>query len=250
MAVAVRLAETVLNLDAGKFEAYGYSTVIGSADGKAIGIDRIRELDRFLSLKVPASSELNRAVIIENSHLLTLEAQNAVLKLLEEPPEGTILILTADRSQSLLPTIRSRTQIIQLNRPDQDQLSSFFIKKNKQVANIEKAYSISGGLPGLMSVMLDEEEHPLTSATEWARKLLSQPAYEKLLSVDELSKDKDLATNITFILKQMAHVSLQNSSGKSAGRWESILKASYEANEYLNSNANTKLTLTKLMLAL
>jgi len=55
---------------------------------------------------------------------------------------------------------------------------------------------------------------------------------------------------VTFILKQMAHVSLQTVTGKTAERWQAILKASYEASEGLSGNPNAKLTLTKLMLSL
>lgn len=250
LSVANNIAETVLGLEASKLDSYGYAKTLSSVEGKAIGIDSIRELERFLSLKVPIDKDYNRSVIIEDSHNLTLEAQNALLKLLEEPPEGTILILTTNHSQSLLPTIRSRAQIINLTRPDEAQTKGYFSDQDFDAAKIKQAYSISGGLPGLMSSMLGDEEHPLSSATEWARKLLGQTPYERLLSVDELSKQRELSIDITFILKQMAHVSLQAASGKTAKRWEGILKASYEASEGLNSTANAKLTLTKLMMSL
>ena len=56
----------------------------------------------------------SKAVIIEDAHLLTTEAQNALLKVLEEPPAHTILILGSDTKEALLPTILSRCQIIEL----------------------------------------------------------------------------------------------------------------------------------------
>ncbi len=250
LSLANNLAEVVLKLESGKLETYGYAKHVEPLDGKAISIDEVRELERFLSLKVPVDKEFNRAVIIQDAQYLSLEAQNALLKLLEEPPEGTIIILTTNHSQSLLPTIRSRAQTISLTRPEGVQLKSFFSDQDHADAKILQAYSVSGGLPGLMSSMLNDEEHPLSAATDWARKLLAHTAYERLLSVDELSKQRELAQGITFILKQMAHVSLQSASGKSATKWRSILKASYEANEGLSGNGNAKLILTKLMLSI
>lgn len=250
MTMAISLAESVLALEKNRLNTYGYAKTLSPVDDKAIGIDVIRELEMFLSLKVPIDRAINRTVIIENSHKLTVEAQNALLKLLEEPPKGTVIILTANHSQLLLPTIRSRVQTINLTKPDKDEINTYFSDQKYQSDEIQRAYSVSGGLPGLMSSMLGDEEHPLTKATEWARKLLAQNLYERLLVVDELSKQRQLALDTTYILKQMAHVSLQTASGKSAHRWRSILKASYEANEGLSGNGNAKLILTKLMLSI
>lgn len=250
MTMAISLAESVLALEKNRLNTYGYSKTLSPVDDKAIGIDVIRELEQFLSLKVPIDRAINRTVIIENSHKLTVEAQNALLKLLEEPPLGTVIILTASHSQSLLPTIRSRVQTINLAKPEKQQIDTYFSGQKYQSDDIRRAYSVSGGLPGLMSSMLGDEEHPLTVSTEWARKLLAQTLYERLLVVDELSKQRQLAVDTTYILKQMAHVSLQTASGKSAIKWRSILKASYDANEGLSGNGNAKLILTKLMLSI
>src|SRR5579884_1452927 len=92
--LAIDLAEKLLELPPGKFQDYPYKMQLSSIEGKAIGIEDVRSLEHFLSLKVPRRNQFNRTVIIEDAHLLTLEAQNALLKTLEEPPEASILILT------------------------------------------------------------------------------------------------------------------------------------------------------------
>jgi hypothetical protein len=66
--------------------------------------------------------------------------------------------------------------------------------------------------------------------------------------VDELAKQKQLAQDTTFILQQMARLSLQSATGQGAKKWQRILKASYEAAEQLNQSAQPKLCLTNLML--
>jgi DNA polymerase III delta prime subunit len=68
-----------------------YTKIIRPVDGKQISIESIRDLEHFLSLKVPSYNAVNRVAIIEDGHLLTSQAQNALLKTLEEPPIGTVI---------------------------------------------------------------------------------------------------------------------------------------------------------------
>jgi hypothetical protein len=83
-----------------------------------------------------------------------------------------------------------------------------------------------------------------------ARRLLSATTYERLLMVDELTKQKQLAQDTVFILQQMARLSLQSAAGQAASKWQRILKASYEVAEELQQSAQPKLCLTNLMLNL
>jgi hypothetical protein len=100
-----------------------------------------------------------------------------------------------------------------------------------------------------MSALLEQTEHPLLFATQQARQLLSQSAYERLLSVDELSKQRQLALDTMFILQQMAHVSLQSAAGETADKWQAVQAASYQAAEALAASAQPKLALANLMLS-
>jgi DNA polymerase III delta prime subunit len=76
-------------------------------DGKSsISIDQVHLLQQELSLQVSTSEK--RTIIIEPAHALTLPAQQALLKTLEEPPRHTQIILVTDTPHMLLPTILSR----------------------------------------------------------------------------------------------------------------------------------------------
>lgn len=248
--LATRLAETVLQISTGSFEGHPYTMLIAPEDGKAISIESARQLEQFLALKVPGKTAHDRAVIIEDAHLLTTEAQNALLKTLEEPPEGTVLILTAGHEQSLLPTIRSRVQLIPVGRLEREHLEAHFVNQAFDEETVARAYAISGGLPGLMNALLHESEHPLVLATDCARQLLTRPAYERLTMVDELAKQRVLALGTTIILQQMARLSLQTATGQAAKKWQTVLTAGYEAEEALLGNVQAKLALTKLALNL
>jgi len=78
-----------------------------------IGIAVVRELIQKASLKPYRSDE--KVIIIEEAQTITPEAQNALLKTLEEPPDNTIIILLVSTNRdSLLPTVISRCKIIEL----------------------------------------------------------------------------------------------------------------------------------------
>ena len=77
---------------------------------KSIGIAEVRKLTQQIILKPYAGGD--RMVIINSMDKATPEAGNALLKLLEEPPEHTYIILTCNNINKLLPTITSRCQII------------------------------------------------------------------------------------------------------------------------------------------
>jgi hypothetical protein len=76
------------------------------------GIETVRQIKQSIA-RTPFSSE-NNVIIIHEAQRLTLEAQNALLKSLEEPPEKTLIILTAPSLEGLLPTVLSRCQIRRL----------------------------------------------------------------------------------------------------------------------------------------
>lgn len=78
----------------------------------SISIAQVRDLEKKLSLKPYVA--LLKIAFIHEAEKLTLPAQNALLKTLEEPPGNSLIILTAPQASFLLPTIVSRCQIIRL----------------------------------------------------------------------------------------------------------------------------------------
>lgn len=78
-----------------------------------ITVDEIRRLSRFLSLT--AHDGGYRVVIVDPADDLNISAANALLKSLEEPPPRTVFVLIAHSPGALLPTIRSRCQVVRLH---------------------------------------------------------------------------------------------------------------------------------------
>lgn len=95
--------------------------------GAAIKIDQIREVNRRLALK--AHEAALRFVVIRNAEKMNTEAGNALLKMLEEPPEKTIFILISRQASDLLPTVVSRCRHIRFNPVSVASLSRFLTEK-------------------------------------------------------------------------------------------------------------------------
>jgi hypothetical protein len=248
--LAALVAQELLSLPGNTLDAYPYFLNIEPEAGKALSIEQIRQLEHFLSLRVPQPTLINRVAIIQDGHTMTTEAQNALLKRLEEPPEGTTIIITAARPDALLPTIRSRMQHIHVTLPGADTVKAYFLALQYAPDSLDKAYVIAGGLPGLLQSLLDETEHPLLLATQTARQLLQQTLYERLLVVDEMAKQRELSYDTLFILSQMADISLKVSNEHNAARWRKILSAAYLAASALEESGQPKLVLTNLMVNL
>ncbi|MCG2685999.1 hypothetical protein L6258_01350 [Candidatus Parcubacteria bacterium] len=86
--------------------------ILERGEKTTIGIDQVRDLGKFLSRKPFAAPQ--KAGIIPEAGDLTTEAQNALLKTLEEPPAHSQIILTTRGAAALLPTVVSRCQVLEL----------------------------------------------------------------------------------------------------------------------------------------
>lgn len=78
-----------------------------------ITVDEVRRLNAFFGLS--ATEGGHRVVIVDSADEMNSSAANALLKVLEEPPKGAVLILVSHQPARLLPTIRSRCRVLRLN---------------------------------------------------------------------------------------------------------------------------------------
>lgn len=247
--IAKWLAADILGISVDKLDVYPHYHPINSINGKGISIDAVRQLEHAISLKIPGKQAISRIIVICNAQLLTVEAQNALLKTLEEPPQGTMLILTSSQQESLLPTIQSRVQAIDINKPTTDELQAALLAHGLAKSRLQQVLALSGGLPGLAFALADDDQsHPLVSAAQTARQLLQQTTFEKLCQVDSLAKNREASRNVVQILMQMAHAALL--TGRASSRWQRVQQAAYDADKALTQGTQPKLVLTDLMLNL
>jgi hypothetical protein len=228
---------------------YPYIRIVGP-EKQTIGIEQIRSVQKFLQLKTPGSASVRRVIIVRDAQLMTNEAQNALLKSLEEPPDDTLFVLTAPRSLRLKETIYSRVQQVPVLRVAEQTAVAYY---HEQPADVKKAYLISDGLVGLMHALLYDESHPLLDQIAEVKKILSQPIFDRLTTVDVISKDKGNLPLLLQACKLICQSALHQSAKKSpevATKWHQRLELVHICEASLDKNPSTKLLLTRLFIEL
>ncbi|SHI02246.1 DNA polymerase III subunit delta' [Clostridium grantii] len=125
---------------------------------KSIGVDEIRSLIIEVNKKPYEGSQ--KVVIIYEAHKMTTEAQNAILKTIEEPPKGVTIIMCSESLDLLLETIKSRNQIHRLNRLKANEIKLYLQKKYEILTNDEMNLLInfSDGIPGRCDLYLNDAD--------------------------------------------------------------------------------------------
>lgn len=233
-------------LETNNLDTYPYYLEVKPDDKNLISIEAIRNINKFLSLKVVSLRSMNRSILIENAQMLSLQAQNALLKTFEEPPKGTVIVLTATAENDLIPPILSRSQIVKLRKPE---LSKLNVLKPEKMSSIEfsKAVSLSDGNIGRLIRLIVNNDDEINKAANLTKKVLSVPKYNRLLLVDELSKEKNIINDVIRILMYLANLNLKRGSVID-NKWRVILDQSYYASIALSKNANPKLVLINLFI--
>ena len=130
--------------------------IYGAGDA-SFKIELVRDIKNSVLLM---PNDGSRAVyILENAQNMTAAAQNALLKVLEEPPEGTTFLLTADKREALLPTVRSRGRIIRLHPADDETVREALKEKFPKASGqaLDEAVRIAAGSVGAGEAVLKGE---------------------------------------------------------------------------------------------
>jgi len=248
--IAASLAMQLLG--ASELETHAYFRVITPVKG-TIAIEQIRELIGFFRLKVPGAAKIKRVAVIQDADAMGGEAQNALLKLLEEPPSDSVLVLTSSQPQSLLPTIRSRVQLVQLASPSTEVLTQHFITLGYDGPAITGALLRAGTNVAEAARLLAEGPDASSPTIDLVKQVLGGTSYDRLLLVDGLAKQKEATAAFVSTLTTIAMASLESAArkgGANVHRWQSVLEAAHTAQGALDHSGNAKLVLTELMLAM
>lgn len=250
--LAAAIAANVLGVPPDRLSVAPYYSLI-SPSNNTLTIDQVRELQRFLRLKTTGNAAIRRVAVLLHADTMNVQAQNALLKTLEEPPADTMLVLTVDDSEKLLPTVRSRARTIHIVQPTQLAVSEYL----KEIPNdtVARAYAISGGAMGLLQQLVATDTSTANaSAIELAKQLLGQTQYERLIQIDSLAKDKDQVIQLIIGLKRVCRGALWHAAERSArgqiAAWHRRLTAADTAEGLFARGTNAKLLLTDLFLHL
>jgi DNA polymerase-3 subunit delta' len=114
-------------------------------DASGIAVDQIRELITYLSLRPHTANR--RVVILTPAEAMNINAANSLLKVLEEPPADSVLILVSHRSQLLSATIRSRCSRIEFRPPSSGDAESWLEEQGVKPDDIPDLLAAAGGAP-------------------------------------------------------------------------------------------------------
>jgi DNA polymerase-3 subunit delta' len=226
-------------------------------DEKVIQISQIRELSRKLSLK--SYSNFFKIAIIDNAHLMTQEAQSALLKILEEPKGKTLLILITEFPEKLFLTIRSRVQKFKFFPVKKEEIKEYLIKQKERVmikeVEAEEISQLSNGKPGVAIDFISDidklknqkkivEELIIISKTD----LSSRFQYVKNLSLKNNIKEV-LDIWLRYFRKALILRINSKTNFKEINKFKKIIEEIQNINFLISTtNVNIRLALEVLML--
>jgi len=192
--------------------------IVTLQDKASIGIEQIRQLQADLSLKSYAATG-QRVVVIDGAELLTTEAQNALLKLIEEPAPSTVMILTATDPERLLVTVRSRCQSVFFPPLSNESIGGYLVQHDGTtgVLAAEIAGLADGAIGLARRLAADETElETYRRLNALGTELLEATTFERLVAARQLVDAKAPLT----VLVQRLQASLQAAlrEGASDGR--------------------------------
>ena len=146
---------------------HGDIVVVGYDPEKIAKVISVKQARTLISnIQVHPARARKRVVIIDPAEAMRIEAANALLKTLEEPPSSTMFVLICDFADQLLPTIRSRVQRIRFRPVPRDELASW-IAENENTSHSSSIPILSEGAPGFALQMIDDQEEWRTLRDEF-----------------------------------------------------------------------------------
>lgn len=125
-----------------------------------------------------------KVFIIDEADLLEVEAQNAMLKTLEEPPERTWIILCVEHEERLLPTIRSRCQRVAFGPLPREAMAEWFSRSGLEVSPSEREWidGFAAGSPGMAALAVREKLFDAWSSIEPALAEMERDRFDPTLA--------------------------------------------------------------------
>ena len=237
----------------------------------SFGVDDVRNIVNEISKK-PYEGD-KKVLILYRCDKMTIQAQNALLKTIEEPPKGVYLILLSDSLETILDTIQSRCQVYKLTPLSKEDILEYIDINYPDISSSDKqaALAFSTGIPGKVDKFIgDEKLKNLRNICVELFKDLLKREHGVVLKYQDLLKDyKDekydlLDMLILFIRDIMIFKELNNkelivnfdkidkiidiSRGIAYKKLNSMLEYIREARINFNSNTNYSMTISVMLM--
>ena len=208
-------------------------------DGNSIKIDQIRNMQKGMLEKPIISSK--KVYIINNAETMTKEAQNCLLKTLEEPPKFATIILVGSNETAFLPTIKSRCTILYFNKINDQQIKEY-LKEHYNIESINpNMLEMFQGSIGKALVLKDKQEiyKTLESIVE---DMKQRDLIDIINDAEILYKSKE---EIQDMLEYLNIILLRKS--KQASLYTNCIKIVENTKKRLKQNANYDMTIDDML---
>ena len=207
--------------------------------GKSIKIEQIRELQKKVAEKPIISDK--KIYIIDECDKMTKEAQNCLLKTLEEPPQYVIIILIGANESAILSTVKSRCSVIHFQNISDEEISTYL----KQNLNVEIKDDLllkaCGGSIGKAIQLKDNQDTYLE-----LQKILSNLGKTDII---DIFKHTQILYNKENIQKMLEYINIVLLIyAKQDARYADCIKVVEETKKRLNFNANFDMTIDNMLL--
>lgn len=236
-------------------------------DGQSIKIDQIRELQNRFAYK----TDETKLAIINQADRMTVQAANSLLKFLEEPISSSIVVLTAENGQALLPTIRSRVQQLHLQPLAASAMEQALVEQGCKAELARAAVRVTSGTEAALALAREEwfaeirnlviqlaresrkgsSEALVSLHKSWSKMQLSEHLdslldlfviwYRDLVQVCSGNEERLVFQDQKNWLKQQAQLC-------SISHWVSCMEYAVEAKKRLRYNVNPQLTLEQFLI--
>lgn len=170
---------------------------------RTIGVDQVAEVQRMLGFRRFEGG--HRVVIFDDAGTLNEQAQNKLLKTLEEPPPGTVIVLCALHPSQLLITVRSRCQKLVLSPIDRPELADWLVATHgAEPDDAAVASAGGGGLPGRAVELLDPERAQVLKSRQ-ANVLAAMSGDREATAalIESIDRDREGCSELLALLQEI-----------------------------------------------
>ena len=204
--------------------------------GAVIKVDQVREAVNFLS-QTPQISQW-KLVWVSSAHRMNINAANALLKVLEEPPGNSLLLIVTDRPQLLIPTVRSRCRKLVLARPTNSETKAYCLEQGVSESQLVELVPMIGSRPITICEWVSGGQHARWKILVEGLERFKENKLSTAKLTDSL-KDIDLLDILEWLM-QLAASEAKNTESDSRLTWSTLyqwlVKSRQEAERGMNPN--------------
>lgn len=232
---------------------------------RSFHVETVRDI--ISDVYMPPNEADYKIYILGNAHRMNENAQNAILKILEEPPEYVVFILTAESRAMLLETVLSRSVVLSLNGVSPKAGAEFIVDENPEIdynTAFEAVTALRGNIgKAKASIIGGKMQETITLVNSICNAIMADNEYELIKCVSAFSKDRQELITALSMLKMIFRDALVSketgeilsgqrqtvnalSSKYTSAKLLSLLSSADELIEMTNKNANNALLTTKI----